>query len=597
MKHLSKGRVALLITVVLLGGAIGVAIPVFAGSLSGTLYVNPNTTAAQWVAGNQSDYRAPVIKSNISTKAIAKWIANYDPNGVTAEVSNYVSAANAAGAIPQLVPYMIPNRDCGGPSAGGAPTWAAYQTWVTNFAAGLGNKTVIIALEPDSLALMTCLSSTEIQERYTNLQMAVQKIKAANPNAKVYLDAGHSSWNSPSETASRLKSAGISYGDGFYSNASNYRYTADEVAFGLQVVSALGDTRYHQIIDTSRNGNGPLGSEWCDPEGRLIGVSPTLNTGYSHVDGFIWIKVPGEADGCAAAAGVFVPDLAYNLAGGGSATTTQVTTTTTKVTTTTTKPVTTTTTTAPNTTTTSGAGGISCAVTRLDQWGSGYVASIKVTNTGAPITSWSVPLTFSQSTSVVNSWSVSLSGAGTSWVASNTSGNGSLGTGASTEFGFQGTASGTISVSCGGTTPTTTQVTTTTQPTTTTTRVTTTTTGPTTTTTRVTTTTTQPTTTTTSGTGGLSCTVSGNSWNTGYQLDVSIKNNGSTTVGSWTATLTFAQAPNVSGYWSAVLSSSGNTVTATPLSYNASLAPGATTTFGFQGTHNGSFTMPSCTVK
>jgi len=38
-------------------------------------------------------------------------------------------------------------------------------------------------------------------------------------------------------------------------------------------------------------------------------------------------------------------------------------------------------------------------------------------------------------------------------------------------------------------------------------------------------------------------------------------------------------------------------VTATPLSYNASLAPGATTTFGFQGTHNGSFTMPSCTVK
>jgi endoglucanase len=31
----------------------------------------------------------------------------------------------------------------------------------------------------------------------------------------------------------------------------------------------------------------------------------------------LWLKAPGEADGCAAGAGQFSPDLAYRLATGG----------------------------------------------------------------------------------------------------------------------------------------------------------------------------------------------------------------------------------------------------------------------------------------
>jgi endoglucanase len=34
------------------------------------------------------------------------------------------------------------------------------------------------------------------------------------------------------------------------------------------------------------------------------------------VAAYLWIKLPGEADGCAAGAGQFVPDLAYALATG-----------------------------------------------------------------------------------------------------------------------------------------------------------------------------------------------------------------------------------------------------------------------------------------
>jgi endoglucanase len=43
---------------------------------------------------------------------------------------------------------MIPNRDCGGASAGGAPDFNAYRTWVQRFAAGLGNRTAVVLLEP-----------------------------------------------------------------------------------------------------------------------------------------------------------------------------------------------------------------------------------------------------------------------------------------------------------------------------------------------------------------------------------------------------------------------------------------------------------------
>jgi cellulase/cellobiase CelA1 len=43
-------------------------------------------------------------------------------------------------------------------------------------------------------------------------------------------------------------------------------------------------------------------------------VPPTTSTGAATVDAFVWAKPPGEADGCAAAAGTFTPDLVYQLA-------------------------------------------------------------------------------------------------------------------------------------------------------------------------------------------------------------------------------------------------------------------------------------------
>ncbi|WP_239161125.1 glycoside hydrolase family 6 protein, partial [Virgisporangium ochraceum] len=271
-----------------------------AGALSGTLYRDPDSNVVKWVAANGGDSRAAVIRTNIASQPQARWFANFNISTAQQEAAAYVGAANAAGQVPVMSVYQITNRDCGGASAGGAPDLNQYRTWVSNFARGLGNRLVVIVLETDSIALLTCLDQQALAARNAALTYATQTFKAANPNAKVYLDGGHSTWNSASEQANRLRAAGVQYADGFYTNVSNYNPTGNEANYGRQIISALngaGVTGKRQLIDTSRNGG--AAGDWCgdDNTDRRIGRYPTLNTGDSNIDGYLWIKPPGEADG------------------------------------------------------------------------------------------------------------------------------------------------------------------------------------------------------------------------------------------------------------------------------------------------------------
>jgi endoglucanase len=279
--------------------------------ITGTLYAAPNS-ASNWVAANPNDSRAAVIRDKIVGKPVAIWLTRPDIGITQSTIASTISAAG--GAVPQFVLYTIPNRDCGGASAGGFQDLGSWNNWVQGVASAIGNATVVLIVEPDSLALQTCLNASEATARGNAIANAVRTLKSTAPNAKVYLDAGHSSWNPANVAASRLQGAGVTSADGFYSNVSNFNVTANEIAFGQQVLAALGNPgNLHQVIDTSRNGNG-VGSTWCDPAGRALGQAPSLSTGTASVDAFLWIKVPGEADGCAAGAGTFVPQLAYDMA-------------------------------------------------------------------------------------------------------------------------------------------------------------------------------------------------------------------------------------------------------------------------------------------
>ncbi|MEU1576091.1 glycoside hydrolase family 6 protein [Streptomyces collinus] len=286
---------------------------------AGRLYRHPDSQVLEWVRSHSGDARHAVIASRIAEQPAAVWFADYSPDTVTARVAAVTSGGAALGRVPVLVPYAIPGRDCGGHSQGGAPGLDAYDAWIDRFAAGLGSGEVIVVLEPDSLAQAECLSAGERADRFASLARAGRALKAANPRARVYFDAGHSGWNAPGKQAAWLRQAGAASpesSDGIFSNVSNFHTTADEVAYDRRVLDALGGpASLGAVIDTSRNGNGaPADGEWCDPAGRKLGRTPTLSTGEARIDAYLWVKLPGESDGCKGRPGTFTASYAYDLA-------------------------------------------------------------------------------------------------------------------------------------------------------------------------------------------------------------------------------------------------------------------------------------------
>jgi mannan endo-1,4-beta-mannosidase len=68
---------------------------------------------------------------------------------------------------------------------------------------------------------------------------------------------------------------------------------------------------------------------------------------------------------------------------------------------------------------------------------------------------------------------------------------------------------------------------------------------------------------------------------------------GSSALSNWAVRWTFANGQTVSSAWNANVTQSGASVTATNESYNGSLAAGASTSFGFEGTWSGSNAVPT----
>lgn len=271
------------------------------------LFVDPVSNARRqadsWRSKRPQDARALDV---IAHQPQAFWINEWAGNPKSA-VSRIVAQVGKADALPVLVAYNIPNRDCGSHSAGGAKDGAAYKRWIRDFAAGLSGKASVVVLEPDALA-GKCAS----EERTNLMRDAVQVLKSAG--AAVYIDAGNPNWIPANAMSDRLKQAGVGMADGFALNVSNFYRNADNIAYGEKISRLIGNK--HFIIDTSRNGNGSSNGEWCNPGGRALGSAPTVDTDHKLVDAFLWIKRPGESDGACSGgpnAGKFWGDYALEL--------------------------------------------------------------------------------------------------------------------------------------------------------------------------------------------------------------------------------------------------------------------------------------------
>ena len=239
-----KSPQSILVAVVAALGALLMR-PAAAQTSNSVFYVDPNTQAARWVTMNQSDSRMPVIRDRIASVPQGRWFTQNNTPLVAAQVSSYVGAAAAAGKIPIMIVYNIPNRDCGGLSSGGIPDHGAYRAWIDQVAAGLQNRPATIILEPDVLPIMSsCLSASQQAETRASIAYAGKRLKAGSSQARVYFDIGHSNWLSPSEAASRLVASDIANSaDGISTNVSNYRSTSAEVSYAKQIIAATGISR------------------------------------------------------------------------------------------------------------------------------------------------------------------------------------------------------------------------------------------------------------------------------------------------------------------------------------------------------------------
>ncbi|MFE2292765.1 glycoside hydrolase family 6 protein [Streptomyces sp. NPDC059452] len=291
-----------------------------APSAASPYWVDPDSAAARQVRtwdrqGREADAKA---LRRIADRPVALWPAWDDP---APEIRDAAQAAARTEKSILLVAYNIPHRDCGLYSAGGAKDADTYRSWIDEFADAIGDAPATVILEPDALPHIAdgCTPPEHHAERYELLSEAVDALKA-NSRTKVYLDAGNPDWiTEPYKIAEPLRQAGIDRADGFSLNVSNFQSNASVKEYGALLSDSVGGAHY--VIDTSRNGGGPLTGDraeaWCNPPGRALGTPPTTDTRDDRLDAYLWIKRPGESDGTCRGgpeAGTWWPEYALGLA-------------------------------------------------------------------------------------------------------------------------------------------------------------------------------------------------------------------------------------------------------------------------------------------
>jgi len=219
---------------------------------STTLYVDPASTTQQAAAKLDGPARADA--ATLGSFASATWFTKGTPTEVGAAVKKLVDAAAARSAVPTVVVYNLPHRDCSQYSAGGATSKAEYQAWIDAVSAGIADRKVVVILEPDSLGIIpfhTDLSgkeewckppdadkATAAKQRYELVGYAVDKLRT-NPRSAVYLDGTHSAWLGVGDIANRLVKAGVQRANGFFLNASNYEPNDKLVDYGTWISQCI----------------------------------------------------------------------------------------------------------------------------------------------------------------------------------------------------------------------------------------------------------------------------------------------------------------------------------------------------------------------
>ncbi|GGP89717.1 cellulose binding domain-containing protein [Streptosporangium pseudovulgare] len=85
-------------------------------------------------------------------------------------------------------------------------------------------------------------------------------------------------------------------------------------------------------------------------------------------------------------------------------------------------------------------------------------------------------------------------------------------------------------------------------------------------------------------------------WGTGFEGKYTITNGGTTPINGWSVAFDLPSGASVGSFWDAAMTRSGQRFTFTNVGWNGTLAPGASTSFGFNGSPGGA-TPSNCTLN
>src|SRR5580700_12339345 len=191
------------------------------------------------------DFSDAALLARMVATPQAVWFDGGTPAQVQAQVRQTILEAAFERAVPVLVAYDIPGRDCAQYSAGGALDQADYEAWISGFAQGIGHAKAVVILEPDSLGNMPsdCGLPTSVypftdSERIAELQYAVGTLEH-DPGVSVYLDGTHSAWQSVGTITQRLLEASVQQAQGFFLNVSNYQADQNLTDYGTWISDCI----------------------------------------------------------------------------------------------------------------------------------------------------------------------------------------------------------------------------------------------------------------------------------------------------------------------------------------------------------------------
>jgi endoglucanase len=191
------------------------------------------------------DFKDAALLARMVSTPQAVWFTGGTPAQAEQQVRATLDRAKFQHAVPVLVVYDVPGRDCAQFSAGGALSRADYQAWIDEFAAGLGHARVDVLVEPDALGNLPsdCHLPTSVYpftdaDRYAEINFAVSAL-AKDQHANIYLDATHSAWQSVGTMTQRLLAGGVQGARGFFVNVSNYQPTPELVDYGTWISDCI----------------------------------------------------------------------------------------------------------------------------------------------------------------------------------------------------------------------------------------------------------------------------------------------------------------------------------------------------------------------